>query len=462
MRVVRYILPLVLLLGLGSCGVAVRKCQSPELNLPESIILGELDSLSLADVEWWEFYGDETLAKFINQALESNKDLLAAASKVEQLRAQRRVTRSAWSPTLGLSAYGDNEVENYTDKGNTETPQYDLKANLGWEIDLWGNVLWASRKASAEYLASVEAERAMRMTVMSEVATTYYQLLALENELNIINRALKTREVGIEQARVRFEGGITSEMVYQQAEVEYAATAALIPALKTKIETTKNSLRVLLGEYPDFELEYSKLRIKDRYVYTELPVGLPSDLLMRRPDLREAEQKLKAACAAVGVAYTDRFPKLVVGLTLGHENGELMSLLTAPYGLLVGKLAAPIFEFGRRKAKYKAAIYAYDVARLGYEKRVLNAFREVNDAVVRYRNACEATKLKDNLLAAAEQYEILATIQHQFGDTKYINVLDAQRRYLDAQIGLSNAVRDEYIALVQLYKALGGGWRVSE
>jgi multidrug efflux system outer membrane protein len=352
----------------------------------------------------------------------------------------------------------DNESENYTSKGHTETAQLDLKVDLSWEIDLWGNLHWSKRKAKAEYLAGVEAERAMRITVIAEVASAYYQLRALENELLIVKRTLQTRSEGVELARLRYEGGLTSETVYQQAKVEYATTASLIPAIETKIEATKNSLKVLLGEYPSFELEYSRMKVLDREIPTSLPIGLSSSLIARRPDIRESEQKLKAATAAVGVAYTDRFPKLVVGLTGGWENGELANFFSAPYGLLVGKLAAPLFEFGRRKAKYEAAVQAYDIARLNYEKRVLVAFKETNDALTLYRNARKATELKNTLREAALKYVELATVQYKYGDIKYINVLDAQRRYFDAQIGLSNAVRDEYLALVQLYKSLGGGW----
>ena len=441
-----------------SCGTAVKMCKEPQLNMPETIVAGELDSLTIADMQWWEFYGDEVLTGFIEHALENNKDILASAARVEQMRLLNRSSRASWFPKVGASAMADYEVENYTDKGHTVTPQVDLKLDVSWEIDLWGNVKWATRKASAEYLASVEAERAMRMTIIAEVATAYYQLMALENELLIVNRTLETRNAGVELARLRYEGGLTSETVYQQAQVEYATTASLIPAIKTKIEITKNSLKVLLGEYPDFELEYARMKVLDRDIPTALPVGLPSDLLTRRPDLRESEQRLAAASAAVGVAYTDRFPKLVLGIMGGWENGSFVDLFSAPYGLAVGKLVAPVFEFGRRKAKYEAAIQAYDIARLDYEKRVLIAFKETNDALTSYRNARKATELKNELREAALKYVELATFQYNYGGVKYIDVLDAQRRYFDAQIGLSNAVRDEYIALVQLYKSLGGGW----
>lgn len=459
MRVIQYIsLCVVLCIALSSCGVAVKMCKEPQLNMPTDIVEGQLDSLTIADLKWWEFYGDKTLCKFITHALENNKDILAAAAKVEQSRELNKSTRAAWFPKVGASVMADNEIENYTNKGRTETPQFDVKLDLSWEVDLWGNIKWTTRKAAAEYLASVEAQRAMRMTIIAEVATAYFQLLALENELLIVNRTLQTRSEGVQQAKLRYEGGLTSETVYQQAKVEYAATAALIPAIETQIEVTKNSLKVLMGEYPNFELEYARMKVLDRDIPTELPVGLSSDLLTRRPDLREAEQGLKAATAAVGIAYTDRFPKLVIGLTGGWENGSLVDLFSAPYGLVTGKLVAPLFEFGRRKAKYEAAIQAYDVARLNYEKRVLMAFKETNDAYVRYHNARKATELKNNLREAALKYVELATFQYKYGDIKYINVLDAQRSYFDSQIGLANAVRDEYIALVQLYKSLGGGW----
>lgn len=459
MRILKYISIITLSVYIfSSCNVAVRMCKEPQLNMPSEIIEGELDSLTISDIKWWEFYGDEVLCKFISYALKNNKDILAAASRVQQMRELNRMSRTSFYPKISASAMADYEIENYTDKGRTDTPQFDLKMDLSWEIDLWGNIRWATRKSSAEYLASVEAERAMRITVIAEVATTYYHLLALENELLIVSRTLQTRKEGAEQAKLRYEGGLTSETVYQQAQVEYASTASLIPALQTKIDAMKSTLTTLLGEYPDFELEYARMKVLDRDIPKELPVGLPSYLLTRRPDIRESEQNLKAASAAVGIAYTDRFPKLSLDIVGGWENGDIINIFNAPYGLGVGKLVSPIFEFGKRRAKYKAAIHAYDVAKLNYEKKVLLAFKETHDAFIRYQNARKATELKNTLREAALKYVELATFQYKFGDIKYINVLDAQRRYFDAQIGQSNAVRDEYIALVQLYKSLGGGW----
>ena len=346
---------IILTISITSCNVVTKMCKEPQLKIPSEIVEGQLDSLTIADLQWWEFYGDTVLCQFIKHALDNNKDIHAAAAKVQQMQELYRIDKASQLPKIGASAMTDYEVENYTDNKHTETPQIDLKLDLSWEIDLWGNLKWATRKSSAEYLSSVEAERAMRMTIIAEVAKTYYQLLALENELLIVNRTLQTRSEGVQQAKLRYEGGLTSETVYQQAQVEYANTASLIPTIETKIESTKSSLKVLMGEYPDFEIKYARMKVLNRNIPTALPIGVPSDLLTRRPDLRASEQDLKAATAAVGVAYTDRFPKFTISLTGGWENGEFADFFNAPYGLGIGKIVAPVFEFGRRKAKYKAA-----------------------------------------------------------------------------------------------------------
>lgn len=191
-----------------------------------------------------------------------------------------------------------------------------------------------------------------------------------------------------------------------------------------------------------------------------LKVGLPSELLKRRPDLRQSEQTLRAAEAAMGMASADRFPRITFSLTGGWENDDLKGLFSSPFSYVNGSLVSPLFSFGKKKAKYKAALAACDEARLNYEQKVLEAFREVNDAVVTYRNVRTAAALKRDLQQAAQKYVELAQLQYFNGVINYLDVLDAQRKYFDAQIGLSNAVRDEHLAMVDLYKALGGGWGV--
>lgn len=259
-------------------------------------------------------------------------------------------------------------------------------------------------------------------------------------------------------AKLRFDGGLTPETVYQQAQVEYATTAALVPNLERQIEIARNAITLLMGRYPEKELARGKLSL-ERSIPDYLPVGLPSTLLERRPDLRMSEQQLKSALAGVGVAYANRFPTLKIGLTGGWENNDLKGFFSSPFSYVVGSITGTILDFGRNKRKYRAAIAAYDKAKYEYEQDVLSAFKEVSDAVATFRRRRQTTMLRRDLREAAGKYVELANLQYRSGVLAYIDVLDAQRRFFEAQIGLSNAVRDEYLALVGLYKALGGGWQ---
>ena len=442
--------------GMVSCS-AVRHCKAPDVDLPERIAGEDSDSLTVADVQWWRFYGDSTLCQIIERTLDNNRDMLAAAARVERLRELYRVSRAERLPSVTGTAYGDYETNDYAGEKSSRDPGFGAKVTLSWELDLWGNLRWAKRKGGAEYLASVEDRRAMRMTLVASVAAAYFNLIALDNELSIVRRTLITRSEGLYQVQLRFEGGLTSEMVYQQAKVEYASTAALIPDLERKIKIMENGILLLMGENPDRRVVRGKMNTDAEFA-DSLPVGLPSGLLQRRPDVRSSEQRLRAAMASAGMAYADRFPRLTFNLTGGLENDALSGFFRSPFSYVAGTLASPIFGFGRKQARYRAALAAYDEARLAYEQKVLTVFKEADDAVVTYRSARKTAALKLNLRDAASKYVELAHLQYRAGSTNYIDVLDAQRRYFDAQIGLSNSVRDEHLALVQLYKALGGGW----
>lgn len=443
-----------------SCS-AVRNCKAPELKLPAEVVEGGSDSLTVVDLEWWRFYGDTTLCRIIERTLADNKDLLAAAARVERMRQLYRIDKAQRLPDVSARAVADYETNDYVGESSSRDPEFGAKLTVGWEADLWGNLRWAKRRGGAEYHASIEDERAMRMTLVAEVAAAYYRLVALDNELSIVRRTLITRGEGVYQAQLRFEGGLTSETVYQQAKVELATTASLIPDLERRIEITENALSLLMGAYPDWRVDRSKMD-SEVEMPENLPIGLPSELLKRRPDVRSSEQRLRSAMASAGMAYADRFPRLTFSLTGGWENDDLKGFFRSPFSYVAGALAAPVFGFGRKQAKYRASLAAYDEARLAYEKKVLEVFNEVNNAVVTYRKARETAALKVNLRDAALKYVELAHLQYRGGSINYIDVLDAQRRYFDAQIGLSNAVRDEYLALVDLYKSLGGGWQTQE
>lgn len=426
-------------------------------DMPQTYLPGaNIDSLSLADLKWWQFYSDSTLAGIMRRALENNRDLLKCASRVEEMRRLYGVEKLNLLPTVGAQVAYSHETNNYNGTGTTKDPEADLKLPISWEINLWGALSHARKGAGARFMASVEDYRAMRMTLISEVATTYFKLLSLENELAIVRRTLETRKESLEQARIRFEGGLTPETTYQQAKVEYATTASLVPDLELRVASMRNALTLLMGEYPH-ELYERKGYIFDAGIGSRMPVGATSDLLRRRPDLRAAEQRLKAAMADVGVTYADRFPSLRIGFTPGFENDGLKNFFKSPFSYVIGSITGTVLDFGRKKRKYEAAIAAYDQSRYSYEQAVIAAFTEVNTAVTAFQKYRENTKVQQELMQAAEKYVELARLQYMGGTLNYIDVLDAQRRYFSAQIGVNNALLDEYLALINLYRSLGGG-----
>lgn len=443
--------------ALSGCS-GVKNLVPPDIDMPAEYTPGfESDTASVADIAWWEFYTDSTLCRIMRLTLENNRDLLKAAAKVEQARELYGIDKANMLPEIGATVAASYETNNYNGSGTTKDPEYDLKFPISWEINLWGSLSWAKKSGAARYAASVEDMRAMRMTLIAEVATAYFRLIALDNELNIVRQTLATRKESLEQARIRFEGGLTSETVYQQAKVEYSTAASLIPNLERQVTVARNALTMLMGEYPREILERGELAL-NLDLPTKIPSGVPSTLLQRRPDLKAAEQRLAAAMADVGLNYANRFPSLRIGFTPGFENDQLADFFKSPFTYTIGSITGPIFDFGRRKRKHKAAIAVYDQARFDYEKAVIQAFTEVNTAIATYKHIQETRKLKVDLRDATVKYVQLAHLQYRGGTLNYIDVLDAQRRYFDAQIGVSNALRDEYLALINLYKVLGGGW----
>lgn len=461
MKTIRILSAIVLaasaLVSFSSCS-GVKNCTAPQLDLPQALAGNSVDSLTAADIEWWKFYSDSALATIIRETLDHNRDFLAAAARIEELRQLYGVSKADFLPTIGGNTYADRETNDYHNEKFKGSNEMGLKATLSWEADLWGGLSWKKRRAGAQYQASVEEQRAMRVSLIAEAATAYYTLLALDNELAIVRRTLYTREENLKKAKLRFEGGLTPETVYQQAKVEYASTASLIPDLERRIKAQSNAITLLMGRYPGELITRSTLSLDDP-VTRRMPVGLPSTLLQRRPDLRQAEASLRAALANVGVAYADRFPRLKIALTGGFENDELAGFFASPFSYIIGSVTGTILDFGRNKRRHRAAIAAYDQSRLAYEQKVLTAFHEVDNAVNAFRLVGQSASRRRELRDAAHQYAQLAYKQYNMGVINYIDVLDAQRRYFEAQVGLTNAVRDEYLSLVNLYKALGGGWQ---
>lgn len=429
----------------------------PDLHLPALLDSTATDTTSIADFRWWELYTDTTLQKLIRETLEHNKDMLTAAARLKEMAAQRRIAYADMFPQVNGRLYTDKEAENYGGDNYKSTPEYTAKFIASWELDLWGNLRWAKDKSMAQFVQAVENRRALQMTLVAQVAQAYFELVALDNELAIVKQTLSAREESVRLARLRFNGGLTSEAVYQQAQVELARTATLVPDLERSIALKENDINFLAGRYPE-KVERSH-HPQDIRLPETLPAGLPSSLLERRPDVRAAEEALIAANADVGIAYTNLFPRITLTAHYGLESEEFKDFLHSPYHFLSANLLTPLFAMGKNRAALKAKKAAYEQAVHQYEKAVLSAFKDARNAMVEFNKVQDIYDSRLKLEQAARKSTSLTRTQYMNGYISYLDWLDAQRTYLDAQIALSNAVRDKQIAMVQLYKALGGGWK---
>lgn len=455
-RIPGILLVVLLSLSVGSCKLG-QKYSRPNVYVPNKFqpeIIA--DTFSIGDMKWWDIYTDTTLQSLIRITLQNNKELKIAEAKVKEMAARKRIDTANFFPQINGNVYTQKEALNYGGDNYKNDPEVGLKAALSWEIDLWGNLRWANDEGKAQVLESIENQRAVTISLIARVAQDYYELVALDNELSIVKQTLKARKEGVRLAKLRFEGGLTSETSYQQAQVEYARTATHIPVLERDISMMENEIAYLTGDL-DFKVKRTKIS-KDLIGIESLPVGLPSTLLERRPDIKAAEQKLIAANAAVGVAYTNRFPRLTLTAQYGVESDEFSNLFKSPMYFLSGALLGPLFDMGKRQSAYRAQQHVYEQECYNYEKTVMNAFTETRNAIVAFNKTKDIYESMSQLEKSSKTTMELAQLQYINGVIGYIDVLDAQRSYFDAQVGLSNAIRDKQLALVRLYKALGGGW----
>lgn len=439
-----------------SCKVG-QKYKSPELNdMPSSFELDGMDQGVAADIGWSTLYNDPVLTKLIDRALEHNKDILIATARIKEMIANKRIKFTQLLPEAGIEIAGQREYLNYGGHNSVYDPEIRGNLNMAWELDIWGNLRWQNEAGIAAYMQSVEAQKAVQLTVVAQVAQAYFDLKALDRELLIVRQTLEARKEGVRFAKLRYEGGLTSEIPYRQSLVELARTETLVPSLENEIKLKENDLAVLVGEYPSSIIprgtDISSLKMPDA-----LPVDIPSSLLRYRPDVRMAEQRLVEQNAEVGVALTDMFPKLRLTGRLGGESEELSNFLESPTWFISGLLTGPVFNFGKNKAKHEAAKAVYEQEVYNYEKTVLNVFKEVNNAISSFRKAKDMRESQEQLYNSAQSYHKLARLQYMNGIINYLDVLDAQRQLFDAEIALNNAILNELTAIVDLYKALGGG-----
>lgn len=440
----------------SSCKIG-KKYKQPELEgMPESFVAQDTTQMATADIGWSTLYKDPVLQELIDRALEHNRDLKIAGAKIKEAIATKRISFANLFPEIGVELAGQEERLKYG--GGTTKVSDETRANLSfrWELDVWGKLRWAKDADIAAYMQTVEAQRALHLTIVSQVAQAYFELKALDRKLAIVKQTLKARREGANFAKIRYEGGLTSEIPYRQSLVELARTETLIPQLENDLALKENQLAILVGEYPSALIPRGE-DITMLQMPPQLPVELPSSLLKRRPDVLMAEQKLIEANAKVGVALTGMFPSINLSGRLGFENDELSQLLKSPTTFISGVLLGPIFQMGKNKAKHKAAQAVYEQEVYNYEKAVVGVFSEVNGAIITYEKMQDMRISNEALYNSTKSYYDLARLQYVNGIINYIDVLDSQRQLFDAEIALNNAILNELTSMVFLYKALGGG-----
>ncbi len=420
---------------------------------------------TLAEVRWWELYQDATLSSLIRTALTNNHDLRIAIARVEQARALAAQARSQFVPRVsyeGATSRGRNEfLGNANPPGPTGARTGDAAyaaLNAAWEIDLWGRIRRLSESAGASYLATEEARRGVRLSLVAEVAQAYFELLELERRLEIASR---TTDSFKESARIfnqRFEAGGASKLDTSRAEGALASTAANVPDIERQIVLKENQISVLIGQNPGPIAYTSKLN--EQVVPPDVPSGLPSAVLERRPDIRQAEQNLRSANAQVGVSVAEFFPKIGLTTFLGKVSGELSAFTggSANAWSAASSLSGPIFQGGALVGQYREAKAKREEAKLRYEQTALNAFREVADALVT-REKLEAIRAEQaRAVNAYEQAVQLSMQRYTDGKAAYFEVLEAQQQLFPAENSLARTELNQLLVVVQLYKALGGGW----
>jgi multidrug efflux system outer membrane protein len=415
---------------------------------------------SLGDQKWWEVFQDQQLQDLIHNALQHNYDVRIAATRILEAQAQVGITRSDQLPTIsgGVEAVNQRSARTkFFPAFETSSNQVDL--SLAWELDFWGKYRRAAESARANLLATEWAREAVISTLVSDIAAAYFQLRELDQQLEISRRTLASRQDSLRLTQMLANGGATSMLDVRQAEQLVFTAAETIPDLERRIEQQENFISTLLGNNPGPIARGTKLTEQPHA--PELPAGLPSSLLERRPDIRQAEAQLIAANAQIGVARAAYFPQINLTASGGYQSSALTSLFTGPAGLwsFGGSLVQPIFTGGRIRSNVKFTEARQQEAALVYQQTIQQAFRGVSDALVEYRKDREFREQQEQLTFSAQDAARLSETRYRGGATSYLEVLTNETNYFDAELALAQAQLNELLGLVRIYRNLGGGWQ---
>jgi multidrug efflux system outer membrane protein len=446
-----------LLLGLGGCAVGP-KYKRPVFQPPDKFYTeANPQSTSIADVAWWDLFKDPVLQDLIREALKNNYDVATAAAHVEEARAQAGIAKSVYFPQVGYGV----DIGGQRSALIPNHVYYGYNFNLSWELDLWGRIRKLNEQQRALFFASEEVQRGVWLSLVADVAQAYFELRALDAQIEITKETGQSFQETYDLFSKKLEGGAASGLETSRAEAAMANVLAQIPDLERQVIAKENQISLLLGKNPGPVPRGSSLA--DQNDLDVVPAGLPSTLLERRPDLRQAEQELIAANASVGVAKANFFPVLSLTGLLGGVSPQLSGLVSSgTQWAVAGGLAGPLFTGGRLKNQYRVALAQRDEAQLFYEKSVTQAFGEVSTALAAHQMLAQSLKEESRSVTAYQDSVRLSSIRYDSGLANYFEVIDAKLNLFPAETSLVAYDLNRKTALVDLYKALGGGWNLSD
>ena len=448
--------------------VAVAGCavgpdyKRPVIEAPQSFRYESKEVAETANTEWWKQFNDPVLDQLIAEALANNNSVKIAAFNVAQAAGILMTTRSGFYPQVGYGASASRQrlSENGLIVPNQNPyASYSVLGGASWELDLWGRIRRLSESAQASLLATDEARRGIILSLVSQIATAYIQLRALDEQLRIAQRTLKTYEESLKLFELQFKYGLVSLMIVEQARSQYETAAAAIPQIENQIALAENAISILLGRNPG---PIPRGRTLAELAMPAVPAGLPSQLLERRPDIRQAEQSLIAANAQIGAAKALYYPTISLTGTLGMLSTELSNLFQGPSGFwsYAGSITGPIFTAGKIKGQVMSAEAGQQATLIAYQQAIQSAFADMENALISRQKLGEQLAAEQRRVAAYREYARLAWLQYNGGYTPYLTVLYAEAQLFPAELNVVQVRATTFTALANIYKAMGGGWVV--
>ncbi len=437
--------------------------EKPEIDTPDAYRFTDTEASDVVNTQWWTQFDDPVLDELIDEALRANLDVRLAAARVEQFAARLNITRSDFFPQVGYGVDGDRQgISDNKAAGlgiDSITTSYEATINVGWELDVWGRIRRATEASRAQLLAAEESRRTVILSLVSSVATSYISLRRLDRQLEIAIQTRDLREESLRLFELQFNGGVIGQLQLSQIESEYQLAVGAVPVIERDIAILENLIGVLLGQNPG---PVPRGKSIDKLTLAQVPEGVPSELLLRRPDIRLAEQDLISNNALIGVARAAYFPRISLTGFAGFVSGDLDAWFDSDSVAWAagGTLAGNIFTGGRISSGVKQAEALQQQSLFAYQQSILTALQEVEDALISTQKSREKLIADGRRVEALSEYARIAKLRYDNGFTSYIEVLDSQRSLFSAQLTYVDTQKDIYVGLINTYKAMGGGWIV--